>query len=101
MNGSQTMPTVKSVMIDKLVTIPSNATLHVAARLMKAAKVGSLLVQKGKKFTGILTEGDIVQKAVAVNLPSDSSRVEEVMCAPLLSIEGNCSIVDATELMAK
>ena len=50
-------------------------------------KVGSLLVQKGKEFTGIITETDIVQKAIATNLPSDATRVSEVMTSPLLTIE--------------
>ena len=95
------MINVKSVMTDKLVTIPNNATLHVAARLMKSNKVGSLLVQKGKEFTGILTETDIVQKAIALDLPSDNTRVEEAISSPLLTIKADCSIPEATDLMAE
>jgi CBS domain-containing protein len=91
--------TVKNSMTEKLLTVPKDSSLYVAARLMKSNKVGSLLVRKGKEFIGIITETDIVQKAIAVNLPSDTTNVSEVMTFPLLTIESRRSILEAADLM--
>lgn len=95
------MTTIKSVMTEKLLIIPKDGTLQIGARLMKSNKVGSLLVQEGKKFAGILTERDIVEKAIALDLPSEFIRVGHAMSRPLVSIEASRSIVDATDLMAE
>jgi CBS domain-containing protein len=95
------MTTVKEVMTDKLLTISKDATLQEAARIMKAKKVGSLLVKKDKEFTGILTETDIVQKAIAVDLTPATTPVQKVMSFPLLTIKADCSILEATDLMTE
>ena len=95
------MTTVKEMMTDKLLTISKDATLQYAAMIMKAKKVGSLLVKKGKEFTGILTETDIVQKAIAVDLTPDTTPVQKVMSFPLLTIKADCSILEATDLMTE
>src|SRR5437762_7527387 len=91
--------TVKNSMTEKLLTVPKDSTIYVAARLMKSNKVGSLLVNKGDEFIGIITETDIVQKAIAINLPSDTTNVSEVMTFPLLTIETSRSILEAADLM--
>ena len=95
------MGTVKDIMTDRLLTIPIDATIQEAARRMKAKKVGSLLVKKGKVFSGILTETDIVQKSIALDLPPKTTPVKEAMSLPLLTIEADCSILDATDVMAE
>jgi signal-transduction protein with cAMP-binding, CBS, and nucleotidyltransferase domain len=61
--------------------------------------VGSLLVQKDKEYIGILTETDIVQKAVAMNLPAAATRVEEVMTFSLLTVDAGWSILKAADVM--
>jgi len=93
------MTTVKEMMTDKLLTISKDATLQDAAEIMKGKKIGSLLVQKTKGFAGIITEMDIVQKCIARELPPESTKVEEAMSMPLLSIKADCSILEATDLM--
>ena len=93
------MTTVKEMMTDKLLTISKDATLQDAAEIMKAKKVGSLLVQKAKKFAGILTEMDIVQKSIAREQSPETTKVGEAMSSPLLTIKADCSILEATDLM--
>ena len=99
--AKETMTTVKEVMTDKIVTILKDATLQEAAKLMNKQKVGSIVVQKGKVFTGILTETDIVRKGIAIDGALDSLKVAEAMSFPLLMIEEDCSVLDATDLMAE
>src|SRR3990172_4502123 len=95
------MATVKEIMTTQVLAVSNDSTLQVAARFMKTQKLGSLLVQKAKEYIGILTERDIVQKAIALDLPSDATRVEEIMSLPLLTIDADCSVLDATDVMAE
>jgi CBS domain-containing protein len=67
---------------------------------MHQARVGSLLVKKGKKLVGIVTDTDIVRRAVATGKPLGKLTVEKIMTAPICTIEGNQSVDDAQDMMA-
>jgi CBS domain-containing protein len=55
---------VKDVMTTSVHTIPANASVSDSAKAMARWKIGSLVILKGKKPVGIITEGD-VSKCVA------------------------------------
>jgi len=71
-----------------------------AAKTMRQARVGSLLVKKGKKLTGIVTDTDIVRRAVAIGKPLGRLTVEKIMTSPICTIEGSQSVDDAQDMMA-
>ena len=71
-----------------------------AAKTMRTARVGSLLVKKGKQLVGIVTDTDIVRRAVASGKPLGKLTVEKIMTAPICTIEGSQSIDDAQDMMA-
>ena len=61
--------------------------------------LGSILVFDGKKIDAIVTEGDIVQKAVAagrLDIP-----IRKVASRPLLAIRADEDLVNAARAMAK
>ena len=53
---------VKEVMTNDPVTIPPDAPLAEAARLMLERKIGALLVVEDGRLAGILTESDFVRR---------------------------------------
>jgi CBS domain-containing protein len=55
---------VKDVMTTNVRTIPTSASVADAAKTMAKWKIGSLVIVKGRKPVGIITEGD-VSKCVA------------------------------------
>jgi CBS domain-containing protein len=84
----------------KIATIPAEATLKDAAVRMQQEQVGALLVQRAAEYVGIVSETDIVRRAIAVGIPVDSCAVEKVMSSPLISIDIEQSVADANEIMS-
>jgi len=82
-------------------TISPDATLLEAARLMRDAKVGALLVQEGGHFSGLVSESDLVRRGMAESCPAQGTLVRAVMSSPLLSIDSAGSAHEASEKMAE
>ena len=97
------MVSVKSFMIarEKFVTVERGTNVQAAARIMRDRGSGSLFVTNGKEIIGILTDTDMVRRVVATGADTQKTTVEQVMSAPLLSIDENKSLLDANDLMAK
>ena len=53
------------MMCRTLCTISPDATLLEAARLMRDAKVGALLVHEDGHYSGLVSESDLVRKGMA------------------------------------
>ena len=81
--------------------IDHGQTLLAAARQMAEKHVGSLLVSQHGKLVGIVTESDMVRKALAYNLDPGLIRVGSLMNHPIIDIDINRTIHDASELMAE
>ena len=82
-------------------TIDHGETLLVAAQRMAEKHVGSLLVSQTGKLVGIVTESDLVRKALAYNLDPRLIRMGSIMNHPVIDIDINRTIHDASELMAE
>jgi len=94
------MSTVAMIMSKKPKTVGPSLSIVSAAKKMKTARVGSLLVKKGKKLVGIVTDTDIVRRAVSTNKPLGKMTVEKIMTAPICTIEGSQTVDDAQDMMA-
>jgi len=92
--------TVEDFMTKKVVMIEASRTIAEAAKLLADENVGSLVVVSGGKPVGIITDRDIVVKAVAAGLPV-SERVERIMSSPLITVEPQTPIMEAIQLMEK
>ncbi|MBI2208093.1 CBS domain-containing protein [Candidatus Woesearchaeota archaeon] len=79
--------------------ITSGATVSEAARIMDRKIVGSLLVEEKGKVVGIITERDILRKVVAKGKIPDKLRVKDIMSSPLVTIDANEDILEASSIM--
>jgi len=97
------MVSVKSFMIprEKFVTVERDTNAQTAARIMRDRGIGSLFVANGKEIIGILTDTDMVRRVVAAGADTQKTTVEQVMSAPILTIDENKTLLDANDLMAK
>lgn len=84
-----------------LETISSEETVATAAKRMAEKHIGSLLVIEAGEMVGIVTESDLVRKGLAHQLDERTVRVGSLMNSPLLDIDINRTIRDASDLMAK
>ena len=82
-------------------TIASERTVLEAAQTMAEKQISSLLVIEGGEMVGIVTETDVVRKGIASRLPASSTRVRSVMNYPLIRIDINRTVRDASRLMAE
>ena len=82
-------------------TIASERTVLEAARAMAEKQLGSLLILEARDMVGIVTETDLVRKVIAARLPARSTPIGAVMSYPLIQIDINHTIRDASRLMAE
>lgn len=80
------------------VSAPSITTVVEAARMMKGANVGALLVVDHERLIGIFTERDALFRVLADNR-DQSTPVREVMTRDPLSIHPDKQFADALQIM--
>ena len=80
------------------VTVPPECTLEEAAGLMGTHEVGSLLVVSGGELLGIVTDRDIVIRAVSTG-ESLRTHVSAVMSESPTVIQGSADIFEAFKLL--
>ena len=91
--------TVREVMTHDLRTVGSDATLVDAAREMRDGDVGPILIMDGDDVSAILTDRDIVVRAVADGRDPNSTRVADVATGGVIGVEADQKIDAAAELM--
>jgi len=92
---------VSDLMNENVLTVTSNTTLRSCAKVMATKKIGSVIVQEGKKVVGILTEQDLARKVVAQGVDADDSVVAEVMSKKLVTIMPSDDVYTAMVRMSK
>lgn len=97
------MVPVKSFMVprEKFVTVERDVDAQTAARIMRDRGIGSLFVTNGKEIVGIITDTDMVRRVVAAGAEASKITVEQIMSAPIMTIEENKTLLDANDLMAQ
>ena len=93
------MPNVAQVMRKELKKIAHNVSIRDAAKRMRDEHVGSLFVEKGNNVVGIVTETDVVRRAVAEGSDLGKVTVHSIMTAPIASIESIRTVQDAHDMM--
>jgi CBS domain-containing protein len=79
------------------VGVGPDRTIHDEAVLMEQAGVGSLAVIDGERLVGIVTDRDLVRRALAQGL-SPEARVDGVMSTPVVTIDADAELHDAFEV---
>ncbi|HSW97105.1 MAG TPA: CBS domain-containing protein [Candidatus Saccharimonadales bacterium] len=92
---------VKDIMYTRLFSIPFDATVDRAARIMDENNVGALLVEKEDKRIGIVTEWDIVRRVTAAGRNPEDITVDEIKSYPLIIIDSDFDILEAAQLMQR
>ncbi|PIO05946.1 hypothetical protein COT29_03415 [Candidatus Micrarchaeota archaeon CG08_land_8_20_14_0_20_59_11] len=83
-----------------LVTISEDASMYEAAKVMTDARVGGLLVTDAKKkIYAMMTDADIVRKAVATK--KMDLKVKDIASKPLIGVPASADINEAARLMGQ
>ena len=97
------MDPIKSFMVpsEKFITVERDTDVQTAARLMRDRRISSLLVTNGKEIVGILTDTDMVRRVAAAGVDTLTTTAEQIMSAPILTIEEDKTVLDVSDLMAE
>ena len=79
---------------------PTDSVME-AARTIKEQDVGSLPVVEGERVVGIVTDRDIVVRAVAEDVDPRTATVGDVASGDLVTVEPDEDLDDALKLMAQ
>ena len=92
--------TVRDVMTTEPIVLDGSATVYDAARAMKGRDVGDVLVRSGGRLLGIVTDRDLVLRALAKN-SADVGRtpLSEVCTRQPECLSPDAEIREAVELM--
>ncbi len=87
--------------VRRVVVAQPEDTAVSAARQLRDARVGCLVVVRGRHVVGILTDRDVALRVVADGLDPRRTTVEEVMTRDPFLIEGSDTLQSAVRLMQK
>ncbi len=91
---------VRHIMTKNIISVKKSASIVKAASIMVENDIGSIVVTKNRNPVGIITEKDIVKECCAKKLCGGNLKVEEIMSAPLITIDADASLGEAAMLMS-
>lgn len=90
---------VADVMTRQVVYLPEDTPLDEAAQAMRDQGIGDVVVTHGPTMAGIVTDRDIVVRAVAEHLPPDKTTLADVATRELIMIEQSATVDEAVQAM--
>ena len=92
---------VTEVMDYNVVILDDSASINEAARGMEENGVTSILVRDSESgtVTGIVTERDIIYRAVAKSLGMYKAKIKKIMTTPLITVDKQTPCIDAIKIM--
>jgi CBS domain-containing protein len=96
---------VEDLIENELVTLPEDAIVADAVKIMKDGGISSILVRslsssaENPFITGIVTERDILYRVIGGNKGPYKTILKEVMSSPVVTIEKGSSVDEAMSLM--
>ena len=90
---------IKDVMTSGVECVRPETTLQEAAAKMRSLNVGPLPVCEGDRPVGIVTDRDIVIRAIADGKDPRTARIADVMTKELVTVQETDDVKDAARLM--
>ena len=92
---------VADYMSHEVRSIHRGSTLKQAGQQLQKHKVGSLIVDDGSRYIGIITDSDLSRKAVAKGVDPNTATVASCMSRSIVSIEEDELLSSAMSIMKK
>jgi CBS domain-containing protein len=92
---------VLDAMTKSPITTEPDCTIYDCAKKMLKHHVGSLLVVKNKKLLGIVTERDLLKRALMKNIDIKKTTIKRVMTKDILTITPDTDLYDAILFMSR
>jgi CBS domain-containing protein len=90
---------VREVMTPNPVTVDAEAPIMRAAEAMRQNDIGDVVVRKNGKLCGIVTDRDIVVRALAASKDPDNTKLESICSQELVTVSPDHETSEAVKLM--
>jgi CBS domain-containing protein len=90
---------VEALMKRELVGVDPGVSVAEAARRMREARVGAVLLLEGGSLTGIFSERDLATRVVAEGRSPDATKVGEVATRPVVTVPAGASLRQCAETL--
>jgi CBS domain-containing protein len=90
---------VADIMTRKVVYLPAETTLDEAAQVMRDQGIGDVVVTHGPTMAGLLTDRDIVIRALAEGLAPRTTTIESIASRELIMVEQTATVEEAVQAM--
>ena len=90
---------VGEVMTRKVVYLPEATMLDEAAQAMRDQGIGDVVVTSGPTMVGLVTDRDIVIRAIAENLPPKQTTLGSIVSHELIMVEQSATVEEAVQAM--
>ena len=90
---------VGEVMTRTVIYLPDATTLDEAAQAMRDQGIGDVVVTHGATIAGLVTDRDIVVRAIASKLPPQTTTLAEITTPELIMVEQSTTVEDAVAAM--
>ena len=97
----QSIVMVGSIAREPVPTVLLSTHVSEIAKIMVKQNVGAVVVARDHEPLGIITERDIIERVVLANKDIHEVVAQEIMTAPLLTIDSERTIERALEIMQK
>ena len=92
---------VAEVMTRQVVYLPGETTLDEAAQAMRDQAIGDVVVTHGPTMTGMVTDRDIVVRAIAEGLPPNTTTLGRIATHELIMVEQTATVDEAVQAMSE
>ena len=86
---------VADVMTRKVVYLPDSAMLDEAAQVMRDQGIGDVVVTRGPTMVGLVTDRDIVVRAIAENLAPTATTLGSITSHEVIMVEQSATVEEA------
>jgi len=105
-NYSSPLPTtsrnwleVGDIMTEDVTTVCPGSSVVSAAKIMSDKNISCIIVSDNGDLSGIITETDLLKRAVADSNDFRKMKVEHIMSYPVRSVPYNLSVLDASKII--
>jgi len=90
---------VGDIMTEDVTTVCPGSSVVSAAKIMSDKNISCIIVSDNGDLSGIITETDLLKRAVANSNDFRKMQVEHIMTSPIRSVPRNLSVLDASKII--
>jgi CBS domain-containing protein len=90
---------VKDIMTENPACCSPDSSIQEAAALMKSCDCGEIPVTENNQIIGVITDRDICCRAAADGKDPKSTKVRDIMSAPVVTVHPNADISECCHMM--